>query len=341
MKNTDYWRSRMGQVMSSELDNADRVCADIRKVYREAAKSLQDDIRAWYSKFAKDNQISYSAAKKRLQAGELEEFRWTVEEYIRRGQENGISADWERQLKNASARVHISRLEALQIQCYQHAYEASGNLLDKLQALLHKIYANMYYRNCFEVQKGIGQGSPFAHITTSVIDKILSKPWTDDGIEFSARIWSDRAKLVSQLRTKLPQSLIRGEPPERLAQQMAKLFDTSQSNALNLIQTESAHFANQAQSDSFAELGIDEYEIIVALDDATCPICGDMDGRKFKLSDEQPGINSPVFHPRCRCCKAPVVDDLIGERIARNAKSKTYYVPANMSYKEWRRKYVD
>ena len=122
---------------------------------------------------------------------------------------------------------------------------------------------------------------------------------------------------------------------------MAKLFDTSQSNALNLIQTESAHFANQAQSDSFAELGIDEYEIIVALDDATCPICGDMDGRKFKLSDEQPGINSPVFHPRCRCCKAPVVDDLIGERIARNAKSKTYYVPANMSYKEWRRKYVD
>ena len=67
----------------------------------------------------KNNEISMSQAKKILTEKELEEFKWTVEEYIQFGKDNTLGQAWMKELGNASARVHIRRLEALEIQLRQ------------------------------------------------------------------------------------------------------------------------------------------------------------------------------------------------------------------------------
>ncbi|WP_413778124.1 minor capsid protein [Caproicibacterium sp. XB1] len=340
MKNSEYWAKRMAALMDAEMHKADTYSTDVATAYRRAAKSLQADIERWYAKFADNNGISMAEARKMLRKDELEEFQWMVQEYIKHGEENGISADWEKQLINASSRVHISRLEALKLQCYQHAWEASGGLLDGLRLLLQKIYTSMYYHTAYEVQKGVGRGSPFAKIDTAQVNKVLSKPWAADGSDFSARIWKNRAQLVQELDAGLTQGIIRGDPPDKLIKHLSERFGASEHRTQALVQTESAHFANQAQSDNFKALHVEKYEIVAALDSRTCSVCGDMDGQQFPLSEEKPGINAPVFHTRCRCCKAPVVEDETpGKRAARNPETgKTYYVPENMTYKDWKAK---
>ncbi len=344
MNNAEYWAKRMEALMKAEMEKADNYGLEVSKTYRKAARSMKDDIAKWYAKFAENNQVSLAEAKKMLRKGELEEFKWTIEEYIEKGRENGIDADWEKQLINASARVHISRLQALRLQCYQHAYEATHSLVDGLRMLLNKIYSSMYYHTAYEIQKGRGQGDPFAKLNTTAVDKIISKPWAADGSDFSSRIWRDKQKLLYELDQVLTQGMIRGDPLDKMSEQLAKRMNVSENRAKAIVESESAHFANQAQSDNFKEFDVKEYEIVAALDTKTCAVCGEMDGKRFKLSEEKPGINAPLFHTRCRCCKSPVSDLDIpgGERAARNQKTnKTYYIPKNMTYKEWKEKYVD
>ncbi len=342
MKNPDYWAKRMSALMDAEMHKADDYGKDVSAAYRQAARSMQADIEKWCAKFADNNGISMAEARKALKKDELEEFHWTVGEYIKHGEENGISADWIKQLVNASSRVHISRLEALQIQCYERANEATGGLENGLHDTLSSIYEDTYYHTAYEVQKAAGHGAPFAKIDTAQIDKILSKPWAADGADFSERIWKNRTQLLQELNAGLTQGIIRGDPPDKLVQHLSKRFDVSENRAQTLVQTESTFFANQAQADNFAELGVEKYEVVAALDSTTCETCAAMDGKQFPLKEEAPGINAPPFHARCRCCKAPVVEDEVpGERAARGEDGKTYDVPENMTYNEWQAQCVD
>lgn len=53
------------------------------------------------------------------------------------------------------------------------------------------------------------------------------------------------------------------------------------------------------------------------------------------------GINSPPFHPYCRCTTCPYFDDMEGYRASRNDEGKTVYeVPANMIYEEWKKAFT-
>ena len=66
-----------------------------------------------------------------------------------------------------------------------------------------------------------------------------------------------------------------------------------------------------------------------------------MDGKVFPMSKYEVGSTAPPFHPWCRCCTAPYFEDMkgIGERFARDPETgKTYTVPKDMTYKEWKAK---
>ena len=340
MSNSEYWRKRFEQVTESELKKADMYQKILEREYQKAIVQIQKDIDTWYNRFAKDNKVTYAESKRMLNSKELQELKWTLDDYIKHGEENNINGKWVQQLKNASARVHISRLESLQIQLQQHAEVVFGNQLDDLDDVLRDIYESGYYHSIFEIQKGLGLGSSFTKLDTARINKVLSKPWADDGRDFSKRIWSNRTKLVNELHTGLTQALIRGEPVEKLAKRLSERFDVSKNRAVALVQTESAYFANAAQQDSFKEIGVDKLEIVGTLDGHTCSTCGAMDGKVIDGSDAKPGITTPPYHTRCRCCTAPAVDEKIGERVAKDAGGTNYGVPADMTFEQWYEKYV-
>lgn len=336
MKNAEYWRERFKILEEAANKNANQSIDDLMKVFQDAERSVISDIESWYARFANNNQISVAEARKFLTTGQMEEFRWTVDRYIQIGQQSNLSEEWMKQLENASARVHVSRLEAIQLQIQQQMELLYGNQLDSIDDLLSAIISNGYTQGIYEIQKGIGLGWNFTALDQNKIDLLLSKPWTSDGRTFRDRCWIHKADLLSGIQSDMLQGMLRGDGLQKTSTRIAKRFGVSKSKATNLVHTESTYFNGVANRELYKELGVESVEIIETLDGSTCEICGPLDGKIVPMSEYQPGVTVPPFHPRCRGTTAPAIDpDIIGERIARNEDGDTYYVPSNMTYEQW------
>ena len=172
---------------------------------------------------------------------------------------------------------------------------------------------------------------------------IVSSPWVTDGKHFSERIWNLRTQLVSELHNQLTRTCIFGKPPDDAIKAISKKFNTSKNQAGRLVMTEQAYFHSVAQQEAFKELDVEEFEVVATLDNLTSEICQEMDGKHFPMKDYEPGVTAPPFHPWCRSVTVPYFDDefSLGERAARDEDGKTYYVPADMTYPEWKQAMVD
>jgi len=339
MKTADYWKKRFEALESVQHKNAQKTYYESEREIAKAQREIEDQINSWYGRFAENNEITLTEARQWLNKKELEEFKWDVDEYIKRGKENAVNQKWMKELENASARFHISKLEALKIQTQNTLETLFGNQVDKIDSLIKQTYLNGYYHTAFEIQRGTGIGWDIAGINECQLEKIINKPWTTDGNTFSDRIWTQKDRLVNEVHTRLTQDIILGKAPDESIKEIATKFNTSKSNASRLIMTESAQFSNLAQIDAYKELGVEMIMVVGTLDGITCTICGDMDGKIFKLSEAEPGVTIPVFHPNCRCVTIPHFEDnFAGERAARGEDGKTYYVPADTTFEEWKDK---
>lgn len=342
-KNSKYWRERFELLEDTLHEDVMQIMPDIDRIYKQAQADIEKEIRAWYQRLADNNGVSMTEARKLLTADELKEFHWSVEEYIKRGEENAIDQRWMKQLENASARVHISRLEALKLQTQQSIESVYGNQLDRLDKSMRKLYQDGYYRTAYELQKGFEIGWPIAAVDQNKLDKVIAKPWAPDGKNFSSRIWGNRTKLVNELHTELSRMCLTGAAPDRAIRNIAKKMHTSKYNAGTLVMTEAAAFGSAAQADCFNDLGVEKYEICATLDSQTSEICRGLDGKVYGMKDYEVGVTAPPFHVKCRTCTCPHFDDefTVGEmRAARGENGKTYYVPADMKYPEWKKQFV-
>lgn len=344
-KNRDYWAKRMQELEDEQYRRSEAYYRDVQKQFRMASNNLQMEIERWYGRLAENNGISYAAAKKFLKASELEEFRWTVEDYIKAGRENAVDQRWMKQLENASAKYHISYLSAMKLQIQQHAELLFSEFEGGLTDYLHNDYAEQFYRTAYEVSKGAGVGFNLSRLDEGRIDQLIKRPWAQDGKAFSDRIWSNKEKLVNTLHTELAQCLIRGEPAKAAAGRLAERMGVSQNQAANLVMTESAAISSAAQKECFRELGVDRYQFDATLDGRTCDFCQEMDQKVFGMSEFEIGVTAPPVHPRCRCCVVPYFDDwdelgISVERSARDPETeKTVWVDGNLKYGEWKRRF--
>ena len=344
MKNSAYWQERFKLLEQSQNQRGMKCYADIEKQYRQAQKQLEGQIAAWYQRFASNNGVTIQEARKMLNAKELAELKWNIQDYIRYGKENAINGTWVKQLENASARFHISRLGALKLQTQQSLEVMFGNQLDSIDTTMRNVYKYGYYHTAYEIQKGVGVGWGFSTLDDKQISKVINKPWAVDGKNFSERIWGNRQKLVNELNTELTRNIILGQDPQKAIDAISKKMNTSKNVAGRLVMTEEAFFNSAAQKDCFAELDVEQFEIVATLDSHTSEICRDMDGKHFPMTQWEIGATAPPFHVWCRSTTVPYFDDefdLVGERAARGKDGKTYYVPADMTYREWEKSFVN
>lgn len=342
MRNADYWRGRFSILEDSAHREAQRTIQDMEELYLDAQRSVQKEIESWYARFAVNNQISLTDARKWLTAGQLEEFHWSVEQYIKIGEQAGLDAAWLKKLENASARFHISRLEAVQTGIQQQLELLYGNQVDSLDALLKKVVGNGYTHTAFEVQKGVGLGWDITGLDQKKLETLLSKPWTTDGRTFRDRCWLNKNDLVGSVSKSLTQGLLRGDSPAKITTAIQKQFGVHRYKAGRLVNTETTYFNAVATKECYKDLDVEMVEIIETLDSHTCSICGGLDGKVIPISQYEPGVTVPPFHPNCRGTTAPAIDPkYAGERAARNADGNVYYVPANMKYADWVQTFVN
>lgn len=344
MKSREYWNKRFELLEASQLNKGAKYYAELEKQYLKACSDVQKEVDAWYARFANENGITLQDAAKRLNGKELEEFRWSVQEYIEKGRTLNISDKWKRELENASAKFHVTRLESLKLQMQNHVEVLYGNESDEVTSLMRKMYEDGYYHTAYEIQKGYGIGYSLMKLDTNTVEKVITKPWAADGSNFSSRIWKSKNQLVNELHNGLTQAIIQGKNSYKVTEDIAKKFNVSKAQAGRLVATESAFFSSASRRDCFKELGVKEFQIVATLDNRTSELCQSLDGQHFLMSEYEMGVTAPPFHPNCRTTTVPYFDDeftLNETRAARDAGGKTYEVPGDMTYKEWKKKFVE
>ena len=339
-RNAEYWTKRFEELEKAQLLNEAKYITELQEAYERTLSSVKKEINNWLVRFAVNNQISLKEAKKWLNIQELKELKWDINEYIKYGQENGIDLIWKKELENASAKVHISRLEALEIQIQQQIEKLYYNEQETTTEFIIESYKDNYYKTAYELQKGSNVAFKFATLNVDTIQKIISRPWTSDEQTFSDRIWKNKKALLDTLQKDLEKSL-RGDA-DQLIEKISKDFNTSKYKAGRLVMTESAFFASASRKECFNELWVQQYINIATLDSKTSEECREIDGKIFNMKDYKIGITAPPYHIRCRTTTAPYFKDEFefGERAARNTNGKTYYIPSNITYNEWLEKYV-
>lgn len=344
MKNSDYWKQRFEQLENAQNQQGVDALQQIERQYKQAQKEIEGKINTWYQRFAKNNGVSMAEARKMLSGVDLKEFKWDVQEYIKYGQDNALMGGWMKELENASAKYHISKLEALKIQTQQSIESLFSKQLGTVTSTLGDVLQSGYYHTAYELQKGFGIGWDIAGLDQSQIEKLLSKPWAADGYNFSERIWKNKDKLIQEVHTELTHNIMLGSDPQKAIDAIAKKMNTSKNNAGRLVMTEEAYFSSVAQGECFNDLDVEEYEVVATLDSHTSDICRSLDGQVFPMKDYQAGVTAPPFHVYCRSTTVPHFSEdfgQIGERAARDAETgKTYYIPDDMKYHEWEDTFV-
>lgn len=345
MSNADYWKKRFLQLEESQNKKGKDCCKEIEQQYQTSIRSIDKKINEWYGRLAVNNDVTMQEAYKLLDADELKEFKWDVNQYIKHGRENNVNGRWVKELENASAKYYISRLEAMKMDLRQELESLIADQQKTIDKTMRNVYKDGYMHTAYEIQKGIHIGWDFSTIDKRKIDKVINNPWAADGKNFSERIWGNGTKLVGELNQILTQNIILGESPQKAIDKLAKRMDVSKRAAGRLVMTEQAFFSAASQREAFKELDVEEFEIVATLDSHTSNICRSMDGRHFPMSKWEVGVNAPPFHVYCRSTTVPYFDDeeelgIVGERAARNDDGEVYYVPGNMTYKEWEQAFV-
>ena len=339
MENAKYWARRFKIMEDAIKDKAYDYALNLEEQFDKAIAQIDKDIRAWYQRFENNNAVSWEDAQRILTSNELKEFQWTIQDYINYGKENAVSGAWSKELENVSARVHISRLEALKIQLQQQAEVLAEARVKATTDASVLSYTESYYHTAYEVQKGLGVGWTMQAVNSGEVEKLLSRPWTTDMKTFRARCWTDKVSLVETVNQELTRMVATGEAPDKAIAAIVKKFGVSKYNAGRVVMTESAYFSSAAQKDCFKDLGVERYQVVATLDSTTCETCGELDSQVFLMSAYKVGATAPPFHPWCRCCTCPYFEDMkgLGERYARDAvTNERYKVPKDTTYADWK-----
>ncbi|EUB33197.1 MULTISPECIES: minor capsid protein [Fusobacterium] len=335
---SNYWTKRFEEEEKQRNILNKAYAKEIEKQYKIAENKIKSDIEKWYIRIADNNQISLADAKKLLTKDELKEFKWTLAEYTQKAK----SGAWKKELENASARVHIQRLEALQLQVQNSIETLRNKENEMLEDYLIKNYEDTYYHSLYEISKGLNLKTSFATLDKNKINQVIGKPWLSDGKTFSDRIWQDKEQLINTLRTKITQSFITGSTLDEAVEDISKFISDKIKNkeyvARRLLETESAAYASKAQIEAFKSIDVEKYEIVATLDLHTSEICQEMDGKVFNISDQEIGVTVPPFHSHCRTVIAPYFDDE-PTRASRDENGE-YKEVKYMNYKEWKDQYI-
>ena len=336
MNNKDYWTKREAYKLKKGLKDLKKIEKELVDEYKKAMNEIGKEISNLFYKYANDNNLSYSDAKKYLNSSEFREFKRDLKSYIKLIEETG-DEELLLELNTLAMKSRISRLEEMFYQCGKYINEVYENTNKRLTVAYSSTIKDNYYQTIFDIHKSIGVGVSFSYIDNDMIKEILAFPWS--GRHYSQNLWINRTNLKNAMLQELTQMIIQGKGVKETSKALSKRLEADYKNCVRLIHTEHSYFMGEATCKAYEELDVEMYQYSSALDKRTCESCGALDGEKFKLSERKVGINSSPLHPMCRCVELPYVEDNISTRFARDEKGKGIEIPSSMTYREWAKIY--
>lgn len=293
LSNEEYWTKREAYKLKKGLKDLKKIEKELVNEYKKAMNEIGKEISNLFYKYAKDNNLSYSDAKKYLNSSEFREFKRDLKSYMKLIEETGDD-ELLLELNTLSMKSRISRLEEIFYQCGKYINKVYENTNKRLQIAYSSTIKDNYYQTIYDIHKAIGIGVSFSYIDNDMIKEILAFPWS--GRHYSQRLWSNRTKLKNAMVEELTQMLIQGKGVRETSRALSKRLDADLKNCIRLIHTEHSYFMETASQKAYDELDIDKYKILATLDKRTSEICQKLDGEVFNVKDAIVGVNMPPFH---------------------------------------------
>mgnify|MGYP003290439421 CR=1 FL=1 len=338
----EYWQRRAEAALIANEKSILEYEKELRRAYDETINRVEKEINAFYAKYAKENNIDLATARQRLNAAELKSFKKQEKLYFDEATRLGLDPQYRKYLRKLSAKSYISKLEEITANIRHEIEKLSKEFENGLETKLKEGYEDSYYKPLYDIDRTMGLGADFTGLGKRTVEKAIRTNWLGDN--FSGRIWKNKTALITQLNQMLPQEFVRGRGPKEVAKDLAKRLDVSYSNAVRLARTEMNHISNQATMDAYKDSGVlEQYEYLATLDSRTSDICREMDGKVFKLSQAQTGVNLPPLHPHCRSTTIPWFSEEEMADYEQNRLAKTedgsYVLEDKITYQQWVDKY--
>lgn len=368
-----YWDKR-SQSLEQLTDRRCRVTAgEIEKIYDDALDKLQKDINKIFSTYVHSYGLKPTQAKQLLTQTQTRETRQKMLDTIKQLEaENADPAAVQalRSVLDAPAYAYrISKLEALRAEIYADATVIGLDEIKYHRAVLPDIYQESYYRTLYDLSKEQGVLVPFHKLSQHETAVAIEKYWSP-GVEkvaqnYSKRIWGNTTALAENLRDVVTRGILTGTGYTEMIEELTRLIGSAQYQkkiepdggtrtvltgtgakyrAARLIRTEGNYIHGQARMAAYQEAGIKRYIYRCHLELKTCRRCGELDGEVFLVDEQRVGVNMHPMHPSCRCIEIPWQDkQTLDEkrRVAQVQVNRGELVPSSMTYRDWKRKYVD
>lgn len=342
MNSIEYWEKRKAKRMFEYMGMSEDAALEIAKLYRKASMYTTQEMTQIFNRYKSKFGLSEAEAHRILN---------TLKD------PNSL-AELRKVLRNKELTAeHKEALELLEAPAYRARINRFQKLQDNIDSVMKNVYGqekdfstshyidlgyDAYYKSMFDIQKHVGLGFNFSQLNARDFDVLLNSNWS--GSNYSQRIWENTEELAQRVKEELLVSLLTGRTERETAAIIQNEFDVGAYKARRLIRTESAFVAEEMEAKSYEECGAEKYRFIAVLDLKTSEICRAKDNQVFELSKRKTGVNYPPLHPWCRSTTCIYIDDETLEHMTRIAQDpitgKNIKVPANMSYKEWRKKYV-
>lgn len=315
---SEYWKKREQENLRKNLKSEAEYAKEIQQTYKFAMDQIQKEIDSFYAKYAKDEGITITQAKKRASKLDMEEYSRKAKKYVK---EKNFSKQANEEMKLYNLTMKVNRLELLKASIGLELVSA----FDELQQFYEQKLTDRTMDE-FNRQAGI-LGSTVPDNAAVLAATIVNASFHN--AKYSERIWMHQDLLRNELGKLLTRGMVQGKNPRVLARELRKTFDVSIYNSERVMRTELARVQTEAQLQSYKENGFEEYEYMACHNRDVCANCKALDGKIFKIDDGMPGENAPPMHPSCHCATTAHMD--------LNAYEKWLdgYSEHGMSFKEW------
>ena len=290
MDSREYWKRREQEQLKHNITEEVEYRKRIGEIYSYMMDQIQKEINGFYAKYAKKQGITLTEAKKRVSRLDMEEYGRKAAKYVK---DKDFSAEANEEMRLYNATMKINRLELLKANIGLELVDGFNDLQKYFDRVLTKRTLDEFQRQAGILGNTVLDNQKAAHTIVNA---------SFHNAKFSDRIWMYQDMMKAELSKLLQAGMIQGKHPRELARHLVKLFGVRRSDAERLLQTELARVQTEAQKQSFERNGYEEYEFI-ALGSA-CKICKEIDGKRYRVKDMQPGKNAPPMHPCCKCSTA-------------------------------------
>lgn len=298
MNSKEYWAKREAEALKHYIKDEKEYDKQIQRIYRDMLDGIQKEIDSFYGKYAAQEGITISEAKKRVSQLDIAAYERKAKRYVR---DKDFSEKANEEMRIYNATMKINRLEMLKANIGLEMISGHDELEKFMGKILRGRTEEELARQAGILGKTVLNNAKKAHAIVNA---------SFHNATFSDRIWQYQDLMREDLAKLLQTALIQGKNPRAVAREVRKYIvgdkygKGATYNMERLMRTELARVQTEAQKQSLKRNGFDFYEFICNHNGNTCDICQDLNGKHFKVADMMPGENAPPMHPHCRCSTA-------------------------------------